>query len=199
MSAPIAAIGVVTDLVPYGRTQTSVDATLHAALGPFGFTRSAGLDQGVTGVGDLAPQFSLRWNEGVNNFMTYVTGNLTTGRYDPKRIANLGIGHNAIDGGGGYTYFNPQTGHELSAVLGVTYNYENEYTHYQNGVDMHLDWGASQFFLPNNFRSDLLAICMIKPLAIVALEIDLAVSNHGLLASVLKSDTSFLWENCRVT
>lgn len=132
-------------LVPYGRTQTSVDATLHAALGPFGFTRSAGFDQGVTGVGDLAPQLSLRWNEGVNNFMTYVTGNLITGRYDPKRIANLGIGHSTIDGGGGYTYFNPQTGHELSAVLGVTYNYENEYTHYQNGVDMHLDWGASQF------------------------------------------------------
>ena len=37
------------------------------------------------------------------------------------RLSNIGIGHGAIDGGGGYTYFNPQTGHEFSAVLGFTY------------------------------------------------------------------------------
>jgi hypothetical protein len=132
-------------LVPYGRSQASVDATLAASLGPFGFTRSGGIEDSVTGFGDLVPQFNVRWNQGVHNFMTYITGNLTTGRYDPTRLANLGIGHNAIDAGGGYTYFNPQTGHEFSATLGFTYNFENVHTQYQNGVDMHLDWGASQF------------------------------------------------------
>ena len=131
-------------VVPYGRNQADVDATLQASLGPLGITRSGSLDQGVTGFGDLLPQFSLRWNEGANNVMTYITGNLTTGRYDPRRLANLGIGHNAIDGGAGYTYFNPQTGHELSGVLGFTYNFENTYTDYQNGVDVHFDWSASQ-------------------------------------------------------
>ena len=30
-------------------------------------------------------------------------------------------------------------------MLGFTYNFENQSTQYQNGVDMHLDWGASQF------------------------------------------------------
>jgi hypothetical protein len=30
-------------------------------------------------------------------------------------------------------------------VLGFTYNFTNEHTQYQNGVDMHLDWGASHF------------------------------------------------------
>jgi hypothetical protein len=89
--------------------------------------------------------FTLRWNQGVHNFMTYLTGNLTTGRYDPSRLANLGIGHNAIDAGGAYTYFDPQKGHEFSATLGFTYNFENVHTDYQNGIDMHLDWGASQF------------------------------------------------------
>jgi hypothetical protein len=47
--------------------------------------------------------------------------------------------------GGGYTYFEQKTGHEFSAVLGFTYNTINPATQYQNGVDMHLDWGASQF------------------------------------------------------
>jgi hypothetical protein len=42
-------------------------------------------------------------------------------------------------------YFNPETGHEFSAVAGLTDNFINPYTNYQNGVDFHLDWGASQF------------------------------------------------------
>src|SRR5215472_18884435 len=29
---------------------------------------------------------------------------------DSARLSNLGIGHGAIDAGGGYTYFDPQTG-----------------------------------------------------------------------------------------
>ena len=32
-----------------------------------------------------------------------------------------------------------------SAALGFTYNFENVHTDYQNGVDMHLDLGASRF------------------------------------------------------
>src|SRR5262249_36966438 len=34
---------------------------------------------------------------------------------------------------------------EFSGVLGFTYNFANQSTQYQNGVDMHFDWGASQF------------------------------------------------------
>ena len=132
-------------IVPYGRNRVSVDATLAGALGPFPFTVSGGRTDEVTGFGDLVPQFNLRWNQGVNNFLVYATGNLTTGRYDPSQLANLGIGHNAIDVGGAYTYFNPQTGYEFSAALGFTYNFENVHTDYQNGVDMHLDLGASRF------------------------------------------------------
>ena len=77
--------------------------------------------------------------------MTYITGDIPVGAYDSTSLSNLGIGHGAIDAGGGYTYLNPQTGHEFSGVLGFTYNFTNQSTQYQNGVDMHFDWGASQF------------------------------------------------------
>jgi hypothetical protein len=77
--------------------------------------------------------------------MTYITGDIPVGAYDATRLSNIGIGHGALDAGAGYTYFNPESGHEFSAVLGFTYNFLNESTQYQNGVDMHLDWGASQF------------------------------------------------------
>ena len=86
--------------------------------GPGGGIISGSRGQSVTGFGDLYPAAQLRWNQGVNNYMTYLTGDIPVGLYDSQNLANIGIGHGAIDGGGGYTYFDPQTGHELSAVLG---------------------------------------------------------------------------------
>jgi hypothetical protein len=133
--------------VPYGRSMADVNATLsgNLGLGGPGFTIGRAAADEVTGFGDLAPMFNLRWNAGVNNYMVYFTGNVPGGRYDPTRLANLGIGHQALDAGGAYTYFNPQTGNEFSGTLGFTYNFENTHTQYQNGVDMHLDLGASKF------------------------------------------------------
>jgi hypothetical protein len=128
-----------------GRNDVSVDATLTGQLGPLGFSISRGRSDETTGFGDLVPLASLRWNQGVHNYMTYITGDIPVGAYDPTRLANIGIGHGAVDAGFGYTYFDPKTGNEFSAVLGFTYNLENQQTDYKNGVDMHLDWGASKF------------------------------------------------------
>jgi hypothetical protein len=125
-----------------GRNFASVDATL---TGPGGGSISGNRSEAVTGFGDLFPQFSLKWNEGVNNYMTYFTGDIPVGSYDPDRLANLGLGHAAVDGGVGYTYLNPATGREFSIVGGLTYNFENPDTDYKNGIDSHVDWAASQF------------------------------------------------------
>jgi hypothetical protein len=129
----------------YGHNHTSIDGTLTASLGPLVVTRTGTIDSSFYGFGDLYPSASLRWNQGVNNFMVYASGDIPVGAYNSSRLANLGIGHGAFDGGFGYTYFNPQTGREFSAVTGLTYNLKNGATNYQNGVDWHLDWGASQF------------------------------------------------------
>jgi hypothetical protein len=134
----------------FGANTTSLAGSLTGTLtipgiGTFPVSRSDSISSSIVGFGDVIPQFALRWNAGVNNYMTYVTGDIPVGAYQSTRLANLGIGHGAIDAGGGYTYFNPQTGHEFSGVLGFTYNFINPSTQYQNGVDMHFDWGASQF------------------------------------------------------
>lgn len=125
-----------------GNSFGSVSATATGG----GQTISGEESESLFSYGDLLPQATLKWNAGVNNFMVYVMGDIPIGDYDEDRLANLGIGHGAIDGGAGYTYFNPQTGNEFSAVAGLTYNLENEHTDYQNGIDGHLDWGASHFF-----------------------------------------------------
>jgi len=77
--------------------------------------------------------------------MTYLTGDIPVGFYNSSNLANVGIGHGALDGGVGYTYFDPKTGHEFSVVSGLTGNFENPSTNYTSGIDWHLDWGASQF------------------------------------------------------
>jgi hypothetical protein len=123
----------------YGENTTQADLSVS----PRGVERSR--KDSVWGFSDLYPIASVAWSSGVHNWMTYLTGDLPVGAYDSQRLANIGIGHGAIDTGGGYTYLNQQNGHEFSAVLGFTYNFENPSTNYQNGIDFHLDWAASQF------------------------------------------------------
>ena len=129
----------------FGNNSTSLNGTLTTAVGSLAATRQGSINDSRDGAGDLYPQISLRWNNGVDNFMTYMLGDIPVGTYDSSRLSNFGIGHGAIDGGGGYTYFNPETGHEFSAVTGLTGNLTNPSTDYQNGIDWHMDWGASQF------------------------------------------------------
>ena len=104
-----------------------------------------GRNDTVAGATDLYPYVSLSWSKGSNNWMAYGTGDIPVGDYQAGRLANLGIGHGAADLGGGYTYFNQRNGREFTAVAGVTFNTENTSAQYTNGVDVHLDWAASQF------------------------------------------------------
>ncbi|MDI9849735.1 transporter [Rhodoblastus sp. 17X3] len=97
----------------------------------------------IAGLGDLAPQASLKWAFGVHNFLAYAGFNIPVGQFSATRYANIGIGHWAIDAGGGYTYFDQKSGWEFSGVLGFTYSFINPSTQYQDGVDMHFDWAAS--------------------------------------------------------
>lgn len=129
----------------YGVNDTHLNATVTGMLGPIPLTRTIDRQQTTTGVGDLIPQFAVRWNAGVNNYMAYLTGDIPVGLYSSTNLANIGLGHGAIDGGVGYTYFDEKAGHEFSVVTGLTGNFENTATNYTSGIDWHLDWGASQF------------------------------------------------------
>ena len=43
-------------------------------------------------VSDVFYQGTLKWNQGVNNEMVYIAGNIPSGTYDPSRLANLSFG-----------------------------------------------------------------------------------------------------------
>lgn len=125
-----------------GKLDVSADATL---TGPGGAALSGHTSDSLTSVGDLYSAGSLRWNAGVHNWMVYTQVGAPVGSYEEDRLANIGNNHWSTDAGAGYTYLDPETGREFSVVAGTTYNFENHDTDYQNGVDGHIDWGASQF------------------------------------------------------
>src|ERR1043166_1300514 len=50
--------------IPYGRVKATVDATLTGTFGGPGFTIGGSRTDEITGFGDLAPMFNLRWNDG---------------------------------------------------------------------------------------------------------------------------------------
>ena len=108
-----------------GRVKAGVEATL---TGPGGAMLSGGESDARTGLSDLYPTATLKWNRGVHSFMVYAAADVPVGAYDPTRLANIGINHWALDAGSGYTYLDEKNGSEFSAVLGFTYNFENHDT-----------------------------------------------------------------------
>jgi hypothetical protein len=125
-----------------GTIGVNVNATL---TGPRGNAISGAISDNRATTTDLYYLGTLKWNAGVNNFMTYVFGNVPSGTYDSTRLANLSAGFVAVDAGGGYTYLNPATGQEFSTVAGFSFNGTNTALDYRNGIDFHQDWAASQF------------------------------------------------------
>jgi hypothetical protein len=75
-----------------GKTDASVFGTL---TGPLGRTISGARSDSSTGFGDLYPVASIRWNQGLSNFMTYLTGDTPIGLYNSQDLVNIGIGHRA--------------------------------------------------------------------------------------------------------
>jgi hypothetical protein len=132
----------VSLLAAPGNLGVGINASL---TGPLGRTISGGVSDNRTTVSDVFYQGTLKWNQGVNNEMVYVAGNIPSGSYDPNRLANLSFGFTGVDAGAGYTYLDPKTGHEFSVVGGMTYSGPNSALQYQNGIDAHVDWAVSQF------------------------------------------------------
>ena len=126
----------------FGRVRVDTSGTL---TGPLGGSLSGGQSDTLTSVGDLYPTASLKWNQGSHSWMAYTMAGVPVGSYEVGRLANIGTNHWSLDAGGGYTYLDATKGHEFSAVLGFTYNWENKDTDYKNGTSAHLDWAASQF------------------------------------------------------
>jgi len=117
---------------------------------PAAYTNSSGITTtfrqyaGIASIADTDYSMILGWHAGDNNWCFVLTGFAPTGNYDPTRFVQTGLNRPALDIKGAYTFLNPQTGIEVSAALGTTFNAYNNATDYQSGVELHFEWGLSE-------------------------------------------------------
>jgi len=135
-------------VLPYGNLE--VGGNVVVPVPPFTISQS---DE-VTALGDAALSAVLGWKhrdgDKFRAWSAYSTMFVPTGDYEVGRLANMGKNRWALDVGGAYTMANFKGGREFSAVLGFTFNGENDDTNYDSGHEMHLELAGKQY-LPNHF------------------------------------------------
>ena len=140
----------VSLIAAYGVVGTSLAGTLSGVItGPFGnsvpFARSDSISDTTWGFGDLIPQFSLRWNAGVHNYMTYITGDIPVGAYQSTacRILASDTAPSTPAAATPISIRRPAMSFLACSASPTTPRIHRRSI--QSGVDMHFDWGASQF------------------------------------------------------
>ncbi len=119
------------------------DISGSAVSGPGGFTRGTS----ISGFSDLyvAPLL-LNWAGQKQHFTFKMAAYAPTGSFDVQQALNTSRNYWTGEIAGSYTYFDPQTGFEVSATAGYLTNERNSDTGYRSGDEVHLDWTVAQHF-----------------------------------------------------
>jgi hypothetical protein len=140
----------LSGLLPFGNLDVGGDVLLQV---PGGGTMTRAQSDEVTAIGDPVIGGSVGWKrrdgDKFRAWSAYSSVFIPIGDYEVGRLANTGKNRWALDVGGAYTMANFKRGREFSAVLGFTFNGENEDTNYDSGNEMHLELAGKQY-LPNH-------------------------------------------------
>lgn len=74
------------------------------------------------------------------------TAFLPIGDYRKGALANIAKHRGALDLFGALTWFDPQSGIDVTNIVGVTFNRQNEATRYRTGNEFHWEWSVSKKF-----------------------------------------------------
>jgi len=125
--------------IPFGYAE--LEATITTAGG-----RSFSAKRNSFNIADIAVvPLELTWT--IDNFSIQLGEVIyaPTGAYDVDEVVNLGLNHWGFDTTLGVTYFNLETGTEVSVAPGVIVNTRNDETDYRTGTEFHVDFTANQF------------------------------------------------------
>lgn len=89
----------------------------------------------------------LNWNVGKFHFKLAEAIIMPTGDYDLNVAVNLGRNYWSFDTIGAVTWFNENSGTEVSAASGIMVNTKNDKTNYDTGSEFHVDFSINQFIL----------------------------------------------------
>lgn len=97
-----------------------------------------------TAFGDPILTAILGWSEGNLHTTLNFLLNIPVGDYSEGSLVNASFNRWGLDATVAVTYLNPDTGIELTAAPGITFNGENRDTDYQSGDEFHVEFAAMQ-------------------------------------------------------
>ena len=130
--------------IPFG--YADLDGKLTGPLG-----RRFGFSDESFDLSDIAfIPLQMNWSSGQWSFKLSESIIAPTGGYDSSGndLANLGRNYWSFDTEGAVTWFNPDSGTEVSVAACVMFNTENSDTNYETGTEFHVDFVANQFLSP---------------------------------------------------
>ena len=125
--------------MPFG--YAGLEATI---VGPRGGAVRAQADTFNIGDTALIP-LQLNWDVGDFSFKFAEVIYAPTGAYDVNETVNLGLNRWGFDTTVAASYFNLETGTEVSVAPGILFNTRNDATDYRTGTEFHLEFTANQF------------------------------------------------------
>jgi hypothetical protein len=120
--------------VPFGRIK------VDGRIGPLR------LNDEIFSVADPSIGLFLGSNVGQFHWQLGVTGFLPIGDYRRGALANISKNRGALDVYGALTWLEPTFGLDITNVVGVTFNRQNEATRYRTGNEFHWEWAVSRKF-----------------------------------------------------
>ena len=129
----------------------------------------------------------LGWDRGKLHYNTNLAIFIPTGGYNVHRVVNTGRNFWAFDPQFAITHFDPETGWDLSAVVGYTFNLENHTTNYRSGNVLHVDYAFAKK-LKNGVKPGIVGYVSSRLRPTVARARYLARSSHRSLASARLSN-----------
>lgn len=103
-------------------------------------------DVSETSFGDMGIiPASFYWNFGKLHLNLYELIVIPTGEYDVNKSVNIGRNYWSFDTVVAATWFNPSTGTDISLIVGLMANTENDATQYNTGTEFHVDYSINRF------------------------------------------------------
>jgi hypothetical protein len=131
--------------VPIGAPIVDAQAIL---TGPLGNQRSVSVHDGTLTLGDPIVMASLGWKWDKVHVTLSGLVNIPIGDYREGELANIAFHRWAEDVSLAASWHDPESGWDISAKAGVTFNGRNEETDYNSGNDFHLEAAIEKTFSP---------------------------------------------------
>jgi len=129
--------------LPYG--VPIVDASV-VLTGPRGRQLDVRLHDSAMLIGDPVATAELGWKSGKTHIALSGMLNVPVGNYRQGELANLAFHRWAGDVSAAVSWHDDETGWDVSGKAGVTFNGQNEDTHYDSGTDLHFEAAVEKTF-----------------------------------------------------